>query len=73
MNDLSTNAVTAFHSTVNDSLEETAKLKLPQAEISIGAIGGMILSGITDLFVGAVVMVPGYTLFMSGVRDIQDV
>ncbi|WP_198264351.1 AI-2E family transporter [sulfur-oxidizing endosymbiont of Gigantopelta aegis] len=36
----------------------------PMAIIFIGAIGGMILSGIVGLFIGAVVMVLGYTLFM---------
>lgn len=36
----------------------------PMAIIFIGAIGGMMLSGIIGLFVGAVVIVLGYTLFM---------
>lgn len=36
----------------------------PMAIIFIGAIGGMLLSGIIGLFVGAVIMVLGYTLFM---------
>ncbi|MDX2505396.1 MAG: AI-2E family transporter [Gammaproteobacteria bacterium] len=36
----------------------------PMAIIFIGAIGGMMLSGIIGLFIGAVVMVLGYTLFM---------
>jgi len=36
----------------------------PMAIIFIGAIGGMMLSGIVGLFVGAVIMVLGYTLFM---------
>jgi predicted PurR-regulated permease PerM len=40
----------------------------PMAIIFIGAIGGMILSGIIGLFVGAVVMVLGYTLFMSWLK-----
>ena len=41
----------------------------PMAIIFIGAIGGMILSGIIGLFVGAVVMVLGYTLFMSWLKQ----
>ncbi len=36
----------------------------PMSVIFIGAIGGMMLSGIIGLFVGAVIMVLGYTLFM---------
>lgn len=36
----------------------------PMSVIFIGAIGGMMLSGIVGLFVGAVIMVLGYTLFM---------
>ena len=36
----------------------------PMSIVFIGAIGGMILSGIIGLFVGAVLMVLGYTLFM---------
>jgi predicted PurR-regulated permease PerM len=36
----------------------------PMAIVFIGAIGGMILSGIIGLFVGAVFMVLGYTFFM---------
>ncbi len=36
----------------------------PMAIIFIGAIGGLILSGIIGLFTGAVIMVLGYTLFM---------
>ena len=40
----------------------------PMAVIFIGAIGGLILSGIIGLFVGAVVMVLGYTLFMAWLK-----
>ena len=40
----------------------------PMAIIFIGAIGGLILSGIIGLFVGAVVMVLGYTLFMAWLK-----
>ncbi len=41
----------------------------PMAIIFIGAIGGMMLSGIVGLFVGAVVMVLGYTLFMTWLKE----
>jgi len=44
-------------------------VEAPMAVIFIGAIGGMMLSGIIGLFVGAVVMVLGYTLFLSWVRE----
>jgi predicted PurR-regulated permease PerM len=40
----------------------------PMAIIFVGAIGGLILSGIIGLFVGAVVMVLGYTLFMAWLK-----
>jgi predicted PurR-regulated permease PerM len=40
----------------------------PMAVIFIGAIGGLILSGIIGLFVGAVVMVLGYTLFTAWLK-----
>ncbi|MFV2056433.1 MAG: AI-2E family transporter [Thiohalomonadales bacterium] len=39
-------------------------VKAPMAVIFIGAIGGMIAHGIIGLFIGAVVFVLGYTLFM---------
>jgi predicted PurR-regulated permease PerM len=38
---------------------------IPMLVILLGAIGGMILSGIIGLFVGAVVLAVGYTLFMA--------
>jgi predicted PurR-regulated permease PerM len=44
-------------------------VEAPMAVIFIGAIGGMMLTGIIGLFIGAVVMVLGYTLFMSWVRQ----
>ena len=40
-------------------------MKIPMLVILLGAIGGMILSGIIGLFVGAVVLAVGYTLFMA--------
>jgi predicted PurR-regulated permease PerM len=39
-------------------------VKAPMAIIFIGAIGGMLAHGIIGLFIGAVVFVLGYTLFM---------
>jgi len=45
----------------------------PMAIIFIGAIGGMMLSGIIGLFVGAVVMVLGYTLFMAWLKQGMEV
>jgi len=46
-------------------------VEAPMAVIFIGAIGGMMLSGIIGLFVGAVVMVLGYTLFMAWLDDAE--
>lgn len=40
----------------------------PMAVIFIGAIGGMLHYGIIGLFVGAVVMVVGYTLFIAWLK-----
>ena len=39
-------------------------IPVPMAVIFIGAIGGFIMSGIVGLFVGAVIMVLGYDLFI---------
>lgn len=41
--------------------------------ILLGAIGGMIFQGIIGLFVGAVVLAVGYTLFIAWLdQDKQD-
>jgi predicted PurR-regulated permease PerM len=40
----------------------------PMSIIFVGAIGGMLLSGIIGLFIGAVIMVLGYTLFMAWLK-----
>jgi len=52
-------------------------LDIPMPVILLGAIGGMILSGIIGLFVGAVVLAVGYELFMvwlnEGIEAVQDV
>jgi predicted PurR-regulated permease PerM len=45
--------------------------RVPTLVIVIGAIGGMIASGIIGLFVGAVVLAVGYELFTAWVRDQQ--
>jgi predicted PurR-regulated permease PerM len=48
-------------------------MEIPMLVILLGAIGGMILSGIIGLFVGAVVLAVGYSLFMAWVdQDRQD-
>jgi predicted PurR-regulated permease PerM len=44
-------------------------VEAPMAVIFIGAIGGMMWSGIIGLFVGAVIMVLGYTIFLSWLRQ----
>jgi predicted PurR-regulated permease PerM len=41
----------------------------PMAVIFIGAIGGMLHYGIIGLFVGAVIMVLGYTLFIAWLKN----
>jgi len=43
---------------------------VPMAVIFVGAIGGFITSGIIGLFVGAVVLVIGYTLFLAWLGEI---
>jgi predicted PurR-regulated permease PerM len=40
-------------------------IDLPMAVIFIGAIGGMMFSGIVGLFVGAIILALGYKLFLS--------
>ena len=42
---------------------------IPMLVILLGAIGGMILSGIIGLFVGAVVLAVGYRLFMTWLNE----
>ena len=42
-------------------------LETPMLVILIGAIGGMIMSGIIGLFIGAVILALGYELFMAWV------
>jgi predicted PurR-regulated permease PerM len=47
-------------------------LDIPMLVILLGAIGGMILSGIIGLFVGAVVLAVGYRLFTAWLQqDVQ--
>lgn len=44
-------------------------IDLPMAVIFIGAIGGMMLSGIIGLFVGAIILALGYKLFLSWLQE----
>ncbi|MEA3276529.1 MAG: AI-2E family transporter [Pseudomonadota bacterium] len=44
-------------------------VEVPMAVIFIGAIGGFITSGIIGLFVGSVVLVLGYKLFLAWLED----
>ena len=45
---------------------------IPMLVILIGALGGMMLSGIIGLFVGAVVVAISYTLFMAWIDEEPD-
>jgi predicted PurR-regulated permease PerM len=47
-------------------------MEIPMLVILIGSIGGMILIGITGLFIGAVVFALGYQLFQIWVEKSQD-
>ncbi|MBE9564933.1 MAG: AI-2E family transporter [Proteobacteria bacterium] len=40
-------------------------MKIPMLVILLGAIGGMMMSGIIGLFVGAIILAMGYELFMA--------
>ncbi|MGZ9103596.1 MAG: AI-2E family transporter, partial [Rhodoplanes sp.] len=44
-------------------------VRVPMIIIFIGAIGGLLTSGIVGLFVGAVVLALGYTLFLAWLQD----
>lgn len=44
-------------------------VNVPMPVILIGALGGMVISGIIGLFIGAVVLAVGYQLFMSWVEQ----
>ncbi len=46
-------------------------MDIPTLVILVGAIGGMLLSGIIGLFVGAVVLAVGYTLFKAWLEQTQ--
>ena len=43
---------------------------VPMLVIFIGAIGGFIVEGIIGLFVGAVLLAVGYTLFKAWLEDV---
>jgi predicted PurR-regulated permease PerM len=47
-------------------------VQVPMSVIFVGAIGGFITSGIIGLFVGAVVLVLGYKLFMAWLHDFPE-
>lgn len=44
-------------------------VEVPMAVIFLGAIGGFLSSGIIGLFVGAVVLVLGYKLFLAWLNE----
>ena len=44
-------------------------MEIPMLVILIGAIGGMMMSGIIGLFIGAVVLAIGYELFMAWLKQ----
>ena len=48
-------------------------LDVPMPVILLGAIGGMIMSGIIGLFVGAVVLAVGYTLYSAWLAEGEEV
>ncbi len=45
---------------------------IPMLVILLGALGGMMLSGIIGLFIGAVVTAISYTLFMAWVNEVDE-
>lgn len=47
-------------------------MSTPMLVILLGAIGGMVLSGIIGLFVGAIVLALGYELFMKWLSEEQE-
>jgi predicted PurR-regulated permease PerM len=47
-------------------------VQVPMSVIFVGAIGGFITSGIIGLFVGAVVLVLGYKLFLAWLHDFPE-
>lgn len=44
-------------------------MEIPMLVILLGAIGGMMMSGIIGLFVGAIILALGYELFMAWLED----
>lgn len=48
-------------------------IDVPMAIIFVGAIGGFVLEGIIGLFVGAVVLAVGYTVFTAWLKDAEEV
>ena len=62
-------AVYAFFVSISDSFLKPLFLgrgmEIPMLVILLGAIGGMIMSGIVGLFLGAIVLALGYTILMA--------
>jgi predicted PurR-regulated permease PerM len=48
-------------------------MEIPMPVILIGAIGGMLLSGIIGLFIGAVVLAIGYRLFTAWMKEQDEI
>ena len=44
-------------------------MDIPMPVILIGAIGGMLFAGIIGLFIGAIILALGYSLFMIWLHD----
>ncbi len=47
-------------------------VSIPMPVILLGALGGMMLSGIVGLFIGAVIVAISYTLFMAWVDEVKE-
>ncbi len=47
-------------------------VEIPMLIILVGAIGGMMTSGIIGLFVGAVILALGYKLFMAWLGELPE-
>jgi predicted PurR-regulated permease PerM len=47
-------------------------MSIPMVVILLGAIGGMLLSGIIGLFVGAIALALGYELLIDWLNHTQD-
>ncbi len=61
--------ITSFSDTLLKPLFLGRGMDIPMPVILIGAIGGMLQSGILGLFLGAVVLAIGYMMFMAWMRE----